>query len=230
MVRSFGLPQNHDPLQLSKFYLDTCSILDECYRQVLAGPSIGPCMIPMHIALNFSSDADAKTLLDICRVCNIADPHLVKRYLQGHSFLVYTKVKYDEAKCILTYHAPPHLHSFFLNPGRSRHLYSAPWILRKCWDGLECALGMRLKNDALFAVKFAFSFDKFFLPGRGCQISSASLMLSTETIKNGSDSESLLGFLKLLSRIPWLDICFDCDLGEICTQSIARWVCVALVS
>ena len=182
----------------------------------------------MHIALNF--DPGPQTLLDICRVCNIADPQFVKRYLQEHSSLVYTKVKHHGAKCILTYYAPYQLHNFFFDSERSQHLYPAPWIIGKCWNALECALGMRLKSDYQSSVGLAFSLKKFFTPKQGCQVSSASLMLSAETIKNGPDSNSLLGFLKFLSRIPWLDICFDHNSGEICTQAIAQWVCVALVS
>jgi len=57
-----------------------------------------------------------------------------------------------------------------------------------------------------------------------------SLMLSAESIRNGSDSDSLLGFLKHLSRIPWLDICFSSDSSALWTHAVANWVCKSLVS
>jgi hypothetical protein len=139
----------------------------------------------------------------------------------------------DGTKLILTYYASHQLRNFFFDPQRSRHLYSVPWIIGKCWDALECALEMQINNEShgpLFSLNTAFGLEKFFLPKQGCQISSASLMLAAETIKNGSDSNRLLGFLKFLSRIRWLDISFHGESGETCTQAIAQWVCIALVS
>ena len=197
----------------------------------------------MHIALDFESCflggsrpdiqfAQATPLLDICRICNIADPQLVKRYLQEHSSLFYTKLRYDpnKGKHVLTYYAAYHLCKFFF-AGQSQHLYSASWIIGNCWETLECALRMRLKRDYLAkSMKLTSNLNKFFTPQQGCQLSSASLMLSADTIKNGSDSNRLLHFLKFLSRIPWLDILFDCKTGRMPSQAISHWVCEALVS
>ena len=203
----------------------------------------------MHIALDFElfflgtstrpftvDLVKPKTLLEICRVCNIADPQFVKKYLWEHSSLFHTKFMYDthKQKYALTYHAAYQLHKFFFDPGRSQHLYSASWIIGKCWENLEYALGMRLKSDCQCSncgsLELAPNLNRFFTPEQGCQLSSTSLMLSAETIKNGSESNRLLHFLKFLSKIFWLDICFDNNSSEICTQAIAQWVCVALVS
>ena len=227
---SFDFLQDKDSLRLNKFYLDTYSILDELYRQVLAEPwAIGLSLIPSlrPISLDFEPKlSEGKTLLDIGEVCNIADPQLVKRCLQEYSCLFYIKTKRDGAKCILTYHAPNELRNFFFDPGRSRHLYSAPWIIEKCWDNLQCALGMQLKfNHYCFDI---FDISEFFVPSQGRQIPSATLMIS-QSIKNGSDMDALLWFLKFLSRIRWLD-CFGSPIDRTFTKAIAQWVCTALVS
>ena len=55
-------------------------------------------------------------------------------------------------------------------------------------------------------------------------------MLSAESIGNGSESDSLLGFLNFLSRIPWLDVWFSGDSSPLWTPAIAKWVCESLVS
>jgi hypothetical protein len=137
MLSSFSLSacccKDHDLQQLSKFYFDTCNILDECYRQVFADPAIGPALIPMQIALTFANHTILRMKLlnpeasqEICRICNIPDSHLVKRFLQEQSFLFHTWHAQHGKKLVFTYSAPLQLRNFFFDPGRSRHLYSVP--------------------------------------------------------------------------------------------------------
>jgi len=221
----FGLPQTHDPLQLSKFYFDTCNILDGCYRQVLAGPTVGPVPILMHIALDFCGP---KILTEISMHYNNSNPQLVKSFLQKHSFLfrltmiLVTRPLYG---CIAV-SAPFQLRNFFFDPGRSRHLYSIPWIINKCWEAVKCSLRV---PPTCHAFEPAFGLRNFFIPNQDCQISGASLMLSAESIRNGPDDDNLLRFLGSLYRIPW-DTCFSSYESYVCTLAIAQWVCKTLVS
>ena len=79
------MPQD---VSLLQFYADACDKLDEYYRQLLTGPTFGPVSMLMDITLNFKSRqpkgevTEPGTLLEICRICNIPDPRLVKRFLQ----------------------------------------------------------------------------------------------------------------------------------------------------
>jgi len=192
----------------------------------------------MCITLDFKSCrftdevAKPRTLSEICRICNIPDSHLVKRFLQERSFLLHTWYTQDVTKLVLTYSAPLQLRNFFFDPGRSRHLYSAPWVIERCWEAVQGVIKSQsnLVGDPVLSFQFAFGLCHFFTPKKDCQFSSASLMLSAESIRNGSDSDSLLGFLKFLSRIPWLDICFNGHLNGLWTPAIANWVCKSLVS
>jgi len=182
----------------------------------------------MRIILDFESCfseevAPPRTLLEICRICNISDSRLVKRFLQEQSFLFPTRYIRNGTKLVLAYTAPHQLRNFFFDPGRSRHLYSAPWVIGICWEAVECA-------TTEISLQLAYGLCHFFMPMKDRQFSRASLMLSAESIRNGSDSDILLGFLKFLSRIPWLDICFSHHWNKIWTSAIANWVCKALVS
>jgi hypothetical protein len=186
----------------------------------------------MQIALTFASYhfkdelSEPRSLSGICRICNIPDSHLVKRFLQEHSFLFHTWHAQHEKKLVFTYSAPRQLHNFFFDPGRSRHLYSAPLIIGKCWETVEQA---STSQDSQLH-RSVYGLHHFFIAKEGCQFSRASHMLSAESIRNGSDSDSLLAFLKFLSRIPWLDIWYSNHWNTIWICAIANWVCKSLVS
>jgi hypothetical protein len=129
---------------------------------------------------------------------------------------------------------PLQLRNFFFHPGRSRHLYSVPCIIEQLWKGVRVVLEKQLKGDiwSSHIWRLISGLHNFFTPKEDCQISSASLMLSAASIGNRSDSDSLLGFLAFLSRIPWLDIWFTAGRSadsEFCATAIAQWVCIALV-
>jgi hypothetical protein len=194
----------------------------------------------MRISLDFQSCrlmdevAMPRNLSQTCGICKIPYPHLVKRFLQEQSFLFHTwYTQFGE----ITYSAPLQLRNFFFDPSRSQDLYSAPWIIQKCWEAViiksHWDLELLNRTGALQHVSsfhIHYGLYHFFTPQKYCQISRASLMLSTESIRNGSNSDSLLGFLKYLSRIPWLDICFSSNLNALWTCAIANWVCKSLVS
>jgi hypothetical protein len=181
----------------------------------------------MHIALDF--DDSPKTFLEISRTCNISNPQLVKSFLQKHSFLFHIQGHNEEGDMVLVYSAPFQLRNFFLDPGRSRHLYSVPWIIGKCWEAIECALETRSFRW------YTATLWHFFSPSQDCQISGASHMLFAESIRNGLDDVNLLPFLGFLCKIPWVDTWFidesdDQSESEVCTLAIAQWVCKTLVS
>ena len=151
-------------------------------------------MIPIWIPLTFQSYhfdevAEPRTLSAICRICNIPDSHLVKRFLQEQSFLFYTRYTPLGTKPILTYCAPLQLCNFFFDPGRSRHLYSASWIIGKCWEAVECAINSQSEfpntRDPVLPFQLASGLCHFFSPKKDYQCSRASLMLSAESIGNG---------------------------------------------
>jgi len=171
-----------------------------------------------------------RTLSDICRICNIPGSHLVKRFLQDQSFLFHTQYAEHETKLVLTYSIPVQLRNFFFDPGRSQQLYCVPWIIGKCWEAIECAIKSQPDSGhSVLSSRIACGLCHFFTPKKNCQFSRASLMLSA-ALSNGSDSDSVLGFLKSLSRIPWLDICFSNPSNALWTCAIANWVCKSLVS
>ena len=194
----------------------------------------------MHITLNFKSHldeggvAEPGTLLEMCRICNVPDPQLVKRFLQEKSFLFHAQYKKNGKRLVRAFSAPLQLRNFFFDPGRSRRLYSVPCIIGKLWEGVGVVLGKQLKGDIWSSHfwRLISGLRNFFTPKEDCQISSASLMLSAASIGNRSDSDSLLGFLAFLSKIPWLDIWFTAGRSadsEFCATAIAQWVCIALV-
>ena len=230
-MQPFGLPHNHDPLQLSNIYFDTCYILDQCYRQVLSGPTVGPVPLPMHMALDFKTEefnggTRAKTLLDISGSCNIPNPQVVKRFLQEHHFLFHTRAEFHGGGVLtLIYSAPSQLRNFFFDPGRCRHLYSIPRIIDNCLEAIKDVLEMRGVSYSTFP--FSIGLQGFFLPNQHCQFSCANLMLS-ESIINGSNNTHLLRFLGFLHRMPWYN-CFRSESAR-CTLAICEWVCKALVS
>jgi hypothetical protein len=165
-------------------------------------------------------------------MCNIPDSHLVKRFLQEQSFLFHTWYLQIGTKLVLTYSAPLQLCNFFFDPGRSQHLYSVSWIIGKCWEAVECVMELQLnRRDSVLSLQIASGLCLFFEPQKYCQFSRASLILGAESIRNGSDTDSLLAFLKFLSRIPWPDICFSSHSNGLrWAQAIAKWVCKSLVS
>jgi len=177
----------------------------------------------MHVA--FDSHVP-KTLLEISRIHNIPNLPFVKCFVREHSFLFQLRIRrsYRE-KAVLAYSAPFHLRKFFFDPGRSRHLYS---IIGKSWEAVKCALQVQIP-PTYHSLGSAFGLQGFFIPNQHCQISGASLMLSTERIRNGPDDNNLLRFLESLCIIPW-HTCLDSSKGANCTLAIAQWVCKTLVS
>jgi hypothetical protein len=178
----------------------------------------------MHIALDFSI---SQTFLEISRTCNIPNPQLVKSFLQEHSFLFHMQ-RSDDGEEVLVYSAPFQLRSFFLDPGRSRHLYSMPWIIDKCWEAVKYALQVQIPLTHN-SIGFFFGLQNFFAPNQDRQVSGASLMLFAESIRGELDNDNLLRFLGFLCRMPW-HTCFNSEESEACTLAIAQWVCEGLVS
>jgi len=181
----------------------------------------------MHVA--FNNWYEPKTLLEISRIHNIQNLPFVKSFVREHSFLFQMRIRRGyRKKAVLGYSAPLHLRKFFFDPGRSRHLYSIPWIIGKCWEAVKCALQVQI-SPTYHSLGSAFGLQGFFIPNQDCQIPGASLMLSAESIKNGPDDNNLLRFLESLCRIPW-HTCLDSSEGAECTLAIAQWVCKTLVS
>ena len=181
----------------------------------------------MHVA--FDDSRTPKTLLEISRIYNIPNLPFLKSFVREHSFLFQLRIRrrYSE-KAVIRYSAPFQLRNFFFDPGRSRHLYSVPWIIGKSWEAVKCAFQVQIP-PTYHSLGSAFGLQGFFKLNQYCQISGASLMLSAESIRNGPDDNNLLRFLESLCRIPW-HTCLDSSKGANCTLAIAQWVCKTLVS
>jgi len=229
-----------DPLQLRKIYLDTCNILDECCRQILSGPIIGPFSILMHIMLDFEFEflphagpswgPEPKSLLKICRTYNIPDLQLVKRFLLEHSFLFYIQHKKGE-KVFPIYCGSCELRNFFFDPGRSQDLYPLSWITSKCQKAIEYALGLKKMYSfwtGILSEPFAYGLQNFFTPNEEYQISNAKHMLHMKSNRNMPDINNLLHFLRFLGKISWQDIFLCSTESQICSLAIAQWVSTAM--
>lgn len=176
--------------------------------------------------LAFDSDISS-TPSQISRIYNISNLQLVKSFLQEHSFLFNIWMS-DDQHSRLCYSAPVQLCNFFFDPGRCRHLYSMPWIIRKCWEAVKYYCD---KQRQFPWIRSPFALRKFFTGSQGGQIPGASLMFSA-SIGNRPNENYLLDFLRFLSRIPWLDtnISFEEHNQDFFPLAIAQGVCRALVS
>jgi hypothetical protein len=189
----------------------------------------------MHLAFQLGDDSEAPPLWEIGDICNIPDRQLLKRSVEEHAFLIHTRPKKVQDKCVLGYYVPRWLHGFFCDPNRSRCSHSASWNIAKCF---EHAIEEYLQPDCRF-----YPIIPFFVPARLGRdefcfgeivrgiavdgISDATRFL--EHVRYGSDRNDLLHFLGNLSEIHWLNIYTrDCP-GIHLANDIVHWVCTTLV-
>jgi len=156
-------------------------------------------------------DDTTHPLREIGNICNIPDRHVVKRFVEEHAFLIHTRPKDVEDKCVLGYYVPHWLRGFFFDPNRSRCSYSTSWIIVKCFKN---AIEQYLRPDSDF-----YPLLPFFAPARYDEISFGDIVVRDiavdgisdasrflEHVRNGPDRNDLLRFLGHLSKIHWLDI------------------------
>ena len=122
----FDLPRKGDPLYLEPFLTEVRSLLDECFRQTIAGPS----SIPIHLAFGIEGYVP-RSLREIGDICNTPHEQRLRRLEDEHSYLIRMHIKV-KAKYVLQYYVPNWLRGFFFDPNRSQYLYSTSLVIDKC--------------------------------------------------------------------------------------------------
>jgi len=164
--------------------------------------------------------------------CNTPDQQHLSRFLDEHSYLIYTSIEAED-KYVLEYYSPGLTNDFFLNPSRSRHLYSTSLVLNECQRAITKSLILDSNPDSNtnFSLLSFFKFTAvtWGLSGPGeIPIVNATHLL--ESTRNGPDRHELLLFLKYLSEIPWFDIYLNRGKSQRdLTNTIVHWVCTTLV-
>ena len=193
----------------------------------------------MHLAFQMEDTRHATpSLREIGDICNIPDRQLLKRFVEEHAFLIHTRPKKVEDKHVSGYYVPRWLRGFFFDPNRFRYSYPASWIITKCFEhSIEEYLpsGSHFYPLLPFFVPARLGFENMSfgdIVARGIAvdgISDASRFL--EHVRNGSNRNDLLRFLRNLSEIHWLDIYTGRHLGhKYLANDIVHWVCTTLVS
>jgi hypothetical protein len=174
-----------------------------------------------------------KSPQEIVNICNLPDRWVLKRLLDEISHFIHIGYRRDQrgqsiqniqrfkdqSKLVLGYYVPRWLRGFFFDPNRSQSLYSTSWVLGKCQQAIEGLI--KLNSDYYYSL-FPL-FDKSENYG---EIPGASLF----HMRNGSDRNELLHFLRYLSEIQWLDIYSRGNWGQrYNTGAILHWVHTTLV-
>ena len=187
------------------------------------GPSFSFCGVPK------PTGTVLKCPQEIVNICNLSDRWVLKRFADENSHLIHIGYTRDErgvkgpdqinqGKVVLGYYVSRWLRGFFFDPNRSQSLYSTSWVFSKCQKAIE---GVIVLNSGYYSL-FPF-FDKSENYG---EIPGASHL----HIRNGSDKNELLHFLRYLSEIPWLDIYSRGSWGQrINADAILQWVHTTLV-
>jgi hypothetical protein len=166
-----------------------------------------------------SGPTRAKSLREMGNISNISDRQLLKRFIEEHSLPAIYKPEDRRFKYVLAYYVPDELRDFIFDPIRSRCFYPTSWIIDKCQWAMK-----ELQSNPQFHSSFLLD---FFQPCAVVGVSDANRLL--EHVRNGSDNNDLLLFLKYLSEIHWLDFYTRGWYGRQVANGIVRWVCTALV-
>ena len=221
------MPKKGDPLHLDQILTAARNLLDECFRQTIDGPS----SIPIHLAFGVERYVTILSLREIGNVCNTLDRECSTRLAYEHPYLIriYEQV---ENKYVLGYYVPNWRRDFFLDPNRSRYLYSTSLVIDKCQTAIK-SLILDLNPDPFYDHGVTSFFTPTLLPFRAMLIEGmANATRLLESTRNGSDRNELLLFLKYLSEICWFDIyCRACSVWSQrhLTNGIVHWVCNILV-
>jgi hypothetical protein len=226
----FDLPGKGDPLHLVQFFTEARNLLDECFRQIIAGPS----SILVHLAIGsfairMNASYGPSSLTELGNICNTPDRQHLRRFVDEHSYFHRMQHRKANGKYVLNYYVPVWMGGFFLDPIRSRDLYSTSLVIDKCQKAINSLF--LAPNDPRFNSN---SLECFFMPTRTepgdipiDNIANATRLL--ESARNGSDQNELLLFLEYLSKIHWLDIYNGNEDQRHFTNGIVYWVCTTLV-
>jgi len=126
-------------------------------------------------------------------------------------------------KYVLAYHVPFWIRDFFLNPNRSRYLYSTSLVIDECQKAIKSLI-----LDPNSAFRTSHSFVAFFAP-KPTRFGENPIADATRLLENGSDRYELLLFLEYLSEIHWFDIYNRSRSRRHFTNKIVHWVCTTVV-
>ena len=163
------------------------------------------------------------------KICNTPDRQRSRRFVDEHSYLIRIPIKVED-KYFLGYCVPIWMCDFFLNPNRSRHLYSTSLVIDKCQKAIKSLILDPKPNYHKTNGLVCFFKPTLTLSG---EIPIGSIANATHLLKsarNGSDSNELLLFLKYLSEIHWFDIYNRGWRQRRLSIRIVHWVCTTLVS
>ena len=119
------------------------------------------------------------------------------------------------------------MHVFFLDPTRSRYLYSTSLVIDECQKTIEHHIPGPAPYPYYGLVHFFTLTPKLSGEIPIGNIANATYLL--ESARNGSDRRRLLLFLEYLSEINWFDIYHRGWEQRHLTNRIAYWVCTTLV-
>jgi hypothetical protein len=163
------------------------------------------------------------TLKQIGNICNTPDRQRLRRFVGEHSYLIRTHIKVED-KCVLGYHVPNFLRTFFFDPNRSRYLYSTSLVIDKCQKAITSLI---FDPNPDFHNYRALVYFFTLTPTPSGEIPIGNIANATrllESARNGSDRHELLLFLKYLSEIHWFDIYNKGWRQRHLTNRIVHWV------
>ena len=151
------------------------------------------------------------------------------RCVDEHSYLIRIHRKVKD-KYVLGYYVSVWLRDFFIDPNRSRDLYSTSLVIDKCQkaiNNLVLASNPRFYNN-LNSLKYFFKPTPT-PPGEIPIDNIANATRLLESARNGSDRNELLLFLQYLSEIHWSDIYNRGGEQRHLTTRVMHWVYTTLV-
>jgi len=168
------------------------------------------------------------SLTELGSICNTPDRQHLRRFVDEHSYFYRIQNRRANGKYVLNYYVPVWMGDFFLDPNRSRYLYSTSLVIDACQKAIKSLILDPIHFHARGPVDF-------FTPMQSNRprlvpidnIAPATHLL--ESAGNGSDRNELLLFLEYLSKIPWLDVYNGNQKQRRFTNRIVHWVCTTLV-
>ena len=174
------------------------------------------------------------SLREIGNICNTLDRECLRRFVYEHSYLICIHHwQWVKGKYVLGCYVPTWMCNFFLDPNRSRYLYSTSLVIDNCRTAIKSLILQAPNHFNSFFDQGVTLFFTPMTPSHGilieCMVNATHLL---ESARNGSDRhDELLLFLEYLSGIPWFIYCrpgSDRHQRRL-TIGIAHWVCTILV-
>ena len=188
VVQTFSQEEG-DPLQLGQLFIKARNLLDECFRQIIAGPN----PIPVHLAFHIE-ECTPKSFREIGNICNTSDRQRLKRFVDENSYWIHIH-KTVEDKCVLGYYVPFWIRDFFLNPYRCQHLYSTSLVIGECQKAIKSLI-----LDPNSGFRTNHSLEYFFTPMR-TRSGEIPVVNATHLLEMGLSLTDMSCYLKFIGSI-----------------------------